>query len=444
VTQLYGQLFEYETQLATTTAGPGGKTASNEDVIRLRILVDSTRARLLEAAQSQILASDAKLSALDTLAALYAADMRKYPETESEEERLTRQVGTIREMANSLRSDYERARIAEAVEIGDVEVVDPARRGVSVGPDKTIELALLILVSLALGSAAAFARDHFDTAIRQRAQMETVLRIPGLAFIPQISSRSPSSKPSLLSSFANRNQGHLNTPDRLVTVHESRSAGAEAYRALRTNLIFSQAVQTLKRMVVTSAGAGEGKSTVVSNLAVTFAQQGMRVLLLDADLRRPRLHTIFNIPQEPGLTDAVLGRADMQDVARAVDVDNLYVVTSGIIPPNPSELLGSEHFSKLMKAWTEQYDVVLLDSPPLMVASDAAVLAAGSDGVIMVVRAGRTESELARAALQQLHGVGARVIGAVLNDPDAKGISYGTEYGYYAYPSQYYGGPEDA
>jgi len=216
----------------------------------------------------------------------------------------------------------------------------------------------------------------------------------------------------------------------LVTVNDARSSGAEAYRTLRTNLIFSQAVQSLRTIVVTSAAPSKGKTTTAANLAVSFAQQGMRVLIVDCDLRRARLHKMFGVPREPGLTECMLGQYEHDAVTRETAVPGLYVLASGQLPPNPSELLGGDRMRKTLQALGGAFDLVILDTPPLLAASDAAILSTLCDGVVLVVRAGVTEAEAGRQAMQQLASVGARVVGAVLNDPDAKVQHYG---GYYNY-----------
>jgi capsular exopolysaccharide synthesis family protein len=194
--------------------------------------------------------------------------------------------------------------------------------------------------------------------------------------------------------------------------------------------MFSQAVQSMQTLVVTSASPSEGKTTTASNLAVAFAQQGMRVLLLDCDLRRARLHRIFGVSREPGLTEFVLGFSDEEAVTRATSVPGLYVIPSGKLPPNPAELLGGESMRRALTALTEGYDLIIVDTPPLLAAADAAILATLSDGVLLVLRAGSTENAAAQQSMQQLGAVGARVIGAVLNDPDAQVPKYGAYYSY--------------
>jgi capsular exopolysaccharide synthesis family protein len=194
--------------------------------------------------------------------------------------------------------------------------------------------------------------------------------------------------------------------------------------------MFSQAAQSMRTLVVTSASPHEGKTTTASNLAVAFAQQGMRVLLLDCDLRRARLHRVFGINREPGLTELILGYADEDVVTRVTEIPGLYVIPSGKLPPNPAELLGGEALRRTVTSLTEGFDLVIIDTPPLLAAADAAILSTLASGVILVLRAGTTENAAAQQSVQQLQAVGARIVGAVLNDPDTQVPKYGAYYEY--------------
>jgi len=190
-------------------------------------------------------------------------------------------------------------------------------------------------------------------------------------------------------------------------------------------------------MVVTSPSPQDGKTTTAANLAVTFAQQGMRVVIVDCDLRRARLHSIFSSAREPGLTHLLLGQATEQDILRDTLVDRLSFIPAGALPPNPSELLGGERMRVLMASLEKQFDVVILDTPPVHAAADALILGKMSDGILLVLRAGSTERASALDAVHRLTSIGVRVVGAVLNDPDHKVPEYS---GYYY---DYYG-PETA
>jgi len=227
------------------------------------------------------------------------------------------------------------------------------------------------------------------------------------------------------------------TSHRLVTHLDPRSPVAEAYRSLRTNLAFARAHDALRTIVLTSPGPADGKSTTVANLAITFAQQGQKTLLIDADLRRAVLDQLFAAPREPGLTDVLVGRARLPDVVSQTEIPNLDVLGSGPFPPNPSELLGSKAMRDTLQEAREAYDMVLLDSPPLLAVTDAAVLSTMVDGAILVVRMGSTARTSVRRAKSQLHTVHGHLIGTVLNDVDFRAGLYGGGYGYYYY--YYYG-----
>lgn len=216
----------------------------------------------------------------------------------------------------------------------------------------------------------------------------------------------------------------------LITISNPRSPIAEAYRALRTNLEFSNLDKSLRTVLVTSASAEEGKSTTLANLAVTIAQSGKRVVLVDADLRRPTQHQIFGLKNNAGLTDMVRDDAMMTTPPlQETNVPNLQLLTSGQLPPNPAEVLGSKRMSEVLTALLQNADMVLLDAPPLLAVTDAAVLSSRVDGVLLVVSAGKTKRESARQARSQLEKINARVIGAVLNNvkPDSNTQTYYSE-----------------
>ena len=205
--------------------------------------------------------------------------------------------------------------------------------------------------------------------------------------------------------------------DHLITVADPRSPVSEAYRTLRTNLDFSSLDKPLKTMLVTSAGPEEGKSTVLANLAVTTAQAGKKVILVDCDLRRPTLHNIFNLKNDVGLSTMVVDDAAMESPPlQDTGVEGLQLVSSGPLPPNPAELLGSRRMEEIVAALLERADVVFFDAPPVVAVTDAAVLATKVDGVLLVINAGGTKRDYARAAKARLEKVNANLLGSVLNN----------------------------
>jgi capsular exopolysaccharide synthesis family protein len=227
-------------------------------------------------------------------------------------------------------------------------------------------------------------------------------------------------------------------PD-LVTVAAPRSAAAEAYRTLRTNLQFSSVERPVKRLLLTSSGPDEGKSTTVANLAVVMAQAELRVVAVDCDLRRPSLHEVFGLSNNEGLSSLFLTRPSVGGAAPAIQpllrqtaVAGLSVLTSGPLPPNPAELLGSARMDAILDALDQHADAVLLDSPPVVAVTDAAVLSAKVDGVLLVVGAGIVKRDLARKAKALLETVHANVLGIVVNNvpPDSDTfVPYGAEGG---------------
>lgn len=212
----------------------------------------------------------------------------------------------------------------------------------------------------------------------------------------------------------------------LIALRDPRSPAAEAYRTLRTNIQFSSLDRPLKTLLATSTAPNEGKSTTIANLAVTMAQAEQRVILVDCDLRRPSLHTLFGVSNESGVTSALLDQADAPLPLLGTEVPGLSLLPSGPLPPRPADLLGSRRMEALIVRLRESADIVLFDTPPVIAVTDAAVLATRVDGAILVLQAGKTRRDRAREARNLLEKVKAHVVGVVLND--AK-IEQG--YGYY-------------
>lgn len=203
----------------------------------------------------------------------------------------------------------------------------------------------------------------------------------------------------------------------LITISEPRSPISEAYRTLRTNLDFASLDQALKTLVITSAGVGEGKSSTLANLAVVSAQAGRKVVLVDADLRRPSLHQILGLGNEAGLTTVMMDETSLASPPlQDTEVEGLSVLTSGPLPPNPADLMGSRRMEEVIAALADQADQVLFDTPPVVAVTDAAVLATKVDGVLLVISAGKTRREYARTAIQRLEQINARLVGTVLTN----------------------------
>ncbi|GGC85019.1 tyrosine protein kinase [Thalassobacillus devorans] len=215
----------------------------------------------------------------------------------------------------------------------------------------------------------------------------------------------------------------------LIAKMNPRSPISEQYRTIRTNLQFASVDQELRTMMVTSAGPAEGKSLTVSNLAVTFAQQDKKVLLVDADMRKPTLHYTFRLDNSRGLSSVLIGDKLMHEVVQQSDLDNLDLMSSGPIPPNPSELLGSRAMENFLQAAKQSYDVVIFDTAPVLAVTDGQILSNICDGVLLVTRSKQTEIDAGKKAVDLLQQVNANVLGAVLNDVEQKKSNYYYYYG---------------
>jgi capsular exopolysaccharide synthesis family protein len=301
----------------------------------------------------------------------------------------------------------------------------------------------LLLLGLSLGLATALLRERLYSSLRRRGQLEGLLNVAELAVIPPVVTRRRSLPGGRQRSPRHRvattgEHGRVaagpRLGDGLVAASDVHSIAAEAYRLLRTNLLFSLPSGPLRSVLVTSPSPGDGKTTVAANLAIAFAHQGMRVLLVDADLRRGRIHDLFHVARDPGLSQVLQGSISLEAATHPTPVTGLYALTTGRLPDSPNELVGTEAMRSILQTAAQEFAVLIIDSPPVLAASDAAVIATITDATVIVVRAGRTHEEEAQSTLSQLTAVGANVVGAVLNDPDAAVRANG---GYYYY--QYYG-----
>ena len=287
---------------------------------------------------------------------------------------------------------------------------------------------------IALGILLAFGLARLDRRLRSAEEVER-LGATVLGIIPKIDGGA-----------RGKSTGDQGLTRDLVVAREPRSAAAECIRTVRTNLAFMAANGPLRSLVVTSGNPGEGKTTVCVSLAIALAQSGKRVLLVDSDLRRPRLHRVFGLSLSEGATSILVGEKTLAEVVVQTEVQNLDLLQCGPIPPNPAELLQSGHFHDMLREALSKYDRVLFDSPPLGAVIDAAVLAPQLDGVVVVVKAESTTRDSLTSTLRQLKDVGAAIRGVVVNDVDLSQKSYGYgRGGYYTYYNRdgYYGTPEN-
>ena len=303
----------------------------------------------------------------------------------------------------------------------NVRILDRARPATRpVRPDLLRNLALAVLIGLLGGVGLAFAAEALDTSITSQQQIEERLGLTFLGIIPSIE------------------KAKDGTAQDMVVHTQPKSAAAECLRAVRTNLLFMSPEKPLKTIMVTSPGPQEGKTTTAISLAITMAASGNRVLLVDADMRRPRVHRAFGIPNGAGLTSLILGEGALSALCQPTAVEHLFVLPCGPVPPNPAELLHTAAFQRLLKEMSASYDRVIIDSPPIGVVADAVVMGTHVDGTLIVLKAGQTSRDVARQAVRQLSDVKAPLFGAVLNDLDLTDQKYG-QYAYYYRYGYYYG-----
>ncbi|MBU5485773.1 CpsD/CapB family tyrosine-protein kinase [Clostridium sp. MSJ-11] len=222
----------------------------------------------------------------------------------------------------------------------------------------------------------------------------------------------------------------------LITIEDPRSPIAEAYRTLRTNIQFSSFDKKIQSIVVTSSGPGEGKSTTSANLAIVMAQSGSKTILIDCDQRKSTVHKTFGLSNEIGISDLLVGKVDFKDAVQDSKVENLDILTAGTRPPNPSELLSSKKMKEFIDELREEYEYIIIDSPPIIAVTDAQLIASFTDGALLVISSGEVERAAAIKAKELLDKVNAKIIGIVLNKLEV------SEKGYYGYYYQYYYGKD--
>ena len=295
-----------------------------------------------------------------------------------------------------------------------------------IGPARLRTIVVAFLLSLMAGVGLAFLLDFLDDSVKSIDDIDRYIHLPALALIP-----AARNEKGRLPAQTNGSGGNPSTALALVT--DVRSPIAEAYRHLRTSLLLSSAGNPPKTILITSSQPSEGKTTTAINTAFMLAQTGAEVLIIDCDLRRPRLHANFNLSNGRGLTNYLSGESSIEDVLQSYEkVPNLKLLTSGPIPPNPAELLGSEEMRKLLQSLSERFTHIIVDSPPAISFTDAAILSTFVDGVILVVHGGRSSRAVVRRARQQLLDVGAHIFGVVLNNVKAESQSYYYGAGYYS------------
>lgn len=331
---------------------------------------------------------------------------------------ILREAKTSESIYNVLLTRLKELSVQEGTESNNVSVVDHARLPLNpIGPARGREILSGFLLGLLLSVGLSLIREYLTRTVRNRQEFERLLEIPFLGHIPLIP------------------RGGKKDVSHRVLLEQPTSPAAESLRSVRTTLEFLLSTGASHCLVVTSSLPEEGKSTVSSNLALALNELNRKVLLIDGDLRRPALHRVLGVELEPGLSGYLLGTAELAEIVQSPPgVEGLSFVPAGLSPPQPTDLLNEARFREAIQQWKQQYQYILIDSPPVLVAADSAVLSTVCDGVLFVVRANRTHAEVVSVGRQRLVDVGAKLIGGILN-----GANLQQEHGYrYYYSYRYY------
>jgi succinoglycan biosynthesis transport protein ExoP len=338
---------------------------------------------------------------------------------------LRRELDTSRELYTALSTRLKETQVSASLLTTNIAVVDradvPLKRS---APRTGLNLLIGCMVGLVGGVALAFFFEYLDTSIRDPREIEALLRVPTLGLVPtrsalpaHLNGRVPGAGAGPPGAFA------------LVSHQATSSILAEAFRNLRTSVVYATPDRPPRTMLVTSLQQQDGKTSVSTNCAITLAQLGAGdVLLVDADLRHPDLHRILDVPQTPGLSDLLVGGVGVADVIRPTRIPGLFVIPAGPVPTNPAELLYSPRFAQALASVGERFAHIVIDSPPMLGVSDSLMLAARVDGVILVLRHGQTARDAAQRAVQMLGSVRARLLGVVLNHADVRTTAAGYQY----------------
>ncbi|MCL4539953.1 MAG: polysaccharide biosynthesis tyrosine autokinase [Bacteroidetes bacterium] len=384
-------------------------------------------------------ASEAQNRELSKIVGQYDAEFSKIPKQYIELAKLERTEKSREKLFLLIQDNYQQAEIAEQSQFGYVQIVDPAIPvSKPVSPKVPLNLTLGVLLGLALGIGWVFVLDYMDRSIKSPEDLEKK-GLNVLASIPIMGGASARNRENVSEQMVVKDG--VTVPLRLITFHKPSDPISEAYRSLRTAIQYSRIDKPLKSLLVVSALPKEGKSTTTANIAVTFAKAGMKVLLVDADLRRPIQHRMFNCDRKPGLIEYLKGEVDLNTAVRKTFVENLFLLPTGALPPNPAEVLGSDSMRNSLEIFKASFDMVIFDSPPVVAVTDGVLLSKLTDGVVFVTLANRTEVDVLEKAYMTLRQVKAGVIGVVLNEFDVS-KAYGAYYRYYRY-YHYYGHKEE-
>jgi len=403
IQQLKSQQNELQRQQAQLAEKLG---ARHPEMLRVQSAIDSTEARINAEIQKVILALRNDYQAALTNERALQSSLDQQRAEAQELNRASIQYGVLQRDATSNQSMFtgllERSRetgISGELKTSNIRIVDKAETPrTPSSPQKMTNLSVGFFGGSLLAISLAFFFEYLDSRLKQPEEIKTQLGLPFLGFVPAFNPKETTGPPLIGNGMPND--------------------FSEAFRAIRTNILFASADVGSKSIVITSTGPGEGKSVVSANIAMSLAMAGQRVLLIDADMRRPKAHEYFGVNLEPGLSNMMVGDAKASETVKRTLTPNLWVMSAGKHPPNPAELLGSRRFTDFMASLADHFDWVVLDTPPVMAVTDASIVAHEATGVVFVVGAEMTNKGAAKAALEQLDSVKAKYVGGILNRVD--------------------------
>jgi capsular exopolysaccharide synthesis family protein len=395
------------------------------EVLSARARMEASHADMEREAHKVIVSMDAEIRALTETESRYSREVDRLKhdalalnEKEVDYKRLLREASNAAELYTLLLKRHNESGLQQDNRANNIRILDKARvPSAPVSPNLKNVIVLGIALSLFLGIGLAFVLDLLDRTVKTQEDIEQVMGSPVLGFVPTV-----------------QEAGELaNGARELYVLEHPTSTVAESCRVVRTNINFCSAARPLRSLVVTSSGPMEGKTMNVINLGIVMAQSGQRTIIVDTDMRRPRLHKLMKVANEKGLSNLILGDVRQEEVVKSTECPNLYVLPCGPHPPNPAELLQTEKFTGVVQQLMRSYDRVIFDSPPLLPVTDAAILSQVVDGTVVIVRAARTTRDALLRARRHLAAVNANIIGVVINDVDVRSSKYAGYYYYYNY-----------
>lgn len=391
---------------------------------------------------AEMISYQLRQSEINKMITFFSKKLNDLPDKQMELARLTRDADILNQNYSFLRSKLEEAKLNVAVQAGNAVLLDGAKRPSNpIGPNHNRNILLASFLGLGLALLISFSMEFLDNTLKTIDEIEKY-DLSVLGIIPAIGK--PVKNKKRRGNKLNIIDSSLTLKRRLITKEDPKSPISEAYRSLRTSMLFSSS-KKVRSILVSSAGPGEGKTTTVANLAITYANLGKKTILVDTDLRRPVVHKVFNLEREPGVTNFLAGQTeDISTLIKETEVDNLSIITSGVIPPNPSEMLGSHKMIDLVKTLEHEWDMVLFDSPPLVAVTDANMFSQEIDTIVLVVKVGQTDKKAFQHTISNLRNINAPLSGIIMNAVTNKS-SYGSYYYYYYHQYyNYYGSEQDS